>query len=48
MGMSSEDLASEEWPPAYAKGGHEYRQTPPLVGAADEVAERFSRVKDWL
>ena len=46
--MSSKDLASEEWPPAYAEGGHEYSQTQPVVGAADEVAERFPRVKDGL
>ena len=45
--MISEDLASEEWPPAYAEGGHDYSQTPLVVEAA-EVAERFPRVKDWL
>ena len=45
--MTSEDLASEEWPPAYAEGGHDYSQTPLVVEAA-EVAERFPRVKDWL
>ena len=44
--MSSEDVASEEWPLAYAEGGHAYSETPPVVEAA-EVAERFPRVKDW-
>ena len=46
--MSSEDLALGETPPAYAEGRHEYSETPPAVEAADEVAERFPRVKDWL
>jgi len=46
--MSSEDLVSEEWPLAYAERGHECSETPPVVEAADEVAERFPRVKDWL
>ena len=44
----SENLASEEWPPAYAERGREYSETPLLVEAADEVAERFPRAKDWL
>ena len=45
--MSSEDLAFEESPPAYAERRHEYSEAAPVVAAANEVAERFPRVKDW-
>ena len=45
--MSSEDLAFKESAPAYAERRHEYSEAARVVESANEVAERFPRVKDW-
>jgi len=46
--MSSEDLAYEESRPAYSESRREYSKPAPADEAANEAAERFPRVKDWL
>ena len=45
--MSSGGLAYEETLPAHAEGRPAYGEALPVVEAADEVAERFDRRKDW-
>jgi hypothetical protein len=45
--MSSGGLSYEEALPAYAEGRPAYGEAVTVIEAADEVAERFDRGKDW-